>query len=94
MWRPEGHQLTWRVTEHDRSTLWYFDLDRGETGVLLADVADNAGGGAPSDSTFVLRRVLERGIGSVASGLYWDPVAVRLCREAGVGARFELEDSR
>jgi len=58
--------------------------------VVLADVADNAGGGAPSDSTFVLRRILERGITEVASGLYWDPVAVRFCIEAGEGATFDL----
>jgi microcystin degradation protein MlrC len=58
--------------------------------VVLADVADNAGGGAPSDSTFLLRRMLERGMTSIASGLYWDPLAVRLCIEAGEGARFDL----
>ncbi|MGI9334818.1 MAG: M81 family metallopeptidase [Gammaproteobacteria bacterium] len=58
--------------------------------VVLADIADNAGGGAPSDSTFLLRRILERGIGNVASGLYWDPVAVRFCLEAGPGASFDL----
>ncbi|MCH4554349.1 MlrC C-terminal domain-containing protein, partial [Aestuariibaculum sp. L182] len=51
--------------------------------VVLADVSDNAGGGAPGDSTFVLRRVIERGIKDVASCLYWDPIAVRLCHEAG-----------
>jgi len=58
--------------------------------VVMADVADNAGGGAPGDSTFVLRRLLERGVRDVASGCYWDPAAVALCREAGVGARFQL----
>ncbi|HZD26332.1 MAG TPA: M81 family metallopeptidase [Alphaproteobacteria bacterium] len=58
--------------------------------VVLADVSDNAGGGAPSDSTFILRRILERGITGVASGIYWDPVAVRFCKEAGEGGRFEL----
>ena len=58
--------------------------------VVLADVADNAGGGAPSDSTFVLDAILKRGLGRVASGMYYDPVAVRLCFEAGVGARFDL----
>lgn len=58
--------------------------------VVLADVADNAGGGAPSDSTFVLRRILERGIEGVLTGLYWDPVAVRFCKEAGEGASFDL----
>jgi microcystin degradation protein MlrC len=58
--------------------------------VVLADVADNAGGGAPSDSTFILRRILDRGITNVATGLYWDPVAVRFCKEAGEGASFDL----
>ena len=58
--------------------------------VVLADVSDNAGGGAPGDSTFVLRRVIERGIKDVASCLYWDPIAVRLCHEAGEGAVLPL----
>lgn len=58
--------------------------------VVLADVSDNAGGGAPSDATFLLRALLARGIGSVATGVFWDPVAVRICREAGVGATLPL----
>jgi microcystin degradation protein MlrC len=58
--------------------------------VVLADTADNAGGGAASDSTFSLRRLVERGIGNAALGPLWDPVAVRIATEAGVGARFAL----
>ena len=58
--------------------------------VVIADTADNAGGGAPGDSTFILRRLLERGITNVASGYYWDPVAVRFCMDAGIGATFAL----
>ncbi|MEQ8347445.1 MAG: M81 family metallopeptidase [Sneathiellaceae bacterium] len=58
--------------------------------VVLADVADNAGGGAPSDSTFILQRILERGIAGVVSGLYWDPVALGFVTEAGEGATLEL----
>jgi microcystin degradation protein MlrC len=58
--------------------------------VVLAEVADNAGGGAPSDSTFVLRRLIERGVRDVAIGYFWDPVALRFCAEAGVGATLEL----
>jgi microcystin degradation protein MlrC len=58
--------------------------------VVLADVADNPGGGAPGDSTFILRRVLARGMHGVVSGLYWDPIAVRFCREAGEGAKLDL----
>ena len=58
--------------------------------VVLADMSDNAGGGAPSDSTFLLREILDRGLTSVATGLYWDPIAVRICREAGEGATLPL----
>ncbi|MDN2565427.1 M81 family metallopeptidase [Aquibium sp. A9E412] len=58
--------------------------------VVLADVSDNAGGGAPSDATFLLEAILARGLTNVASGVYWDPVAVRICREAGEGATLPL----
>ncbi len=58
--------------------------------VVLADRADNPGSGAPGDSTFILRRVLERGITGVAVGPLWDPVAVRTAFEAGTGARLTL----
>jgi microcystin degradation protein MlrC len=54
--------------------------------VVLADFADNAGGGAPSDSTYVLQAVLERGLKDVAIGTFWDPVLVGMCIDAGIGA--------
>ncbi len=58
--------------------------------VVLADMSDNAGGGAPSDATFLLRAILDRRLSSVATGIFWDPVAVRICREAGEGATLPL----
>jgi microcystin degradation protein MlrC len=58
--------------------------------VVLADTSDNPGGGAPGDSTFLLERLLDRGVDGVALGPLWDPGAVRLCRLAGVGARLAL----
>ena len=58
--------------------------------VVLADGADNPGGGAAGDSTFILRRLLERGIGNACLGPLWDPVAVRIAFEAGKGARLPL----
>ena len=58
--------------------------------VVMADPADNAGGGAPSDNTSVLRRLIERKVDSAAVGPIWDPVAVRLCFDAGPGAEFPL----
>jgi microcystin degradation protein MlrC len=58
--------------------------------VVLADMSDNAGGGAPSDATFLLRAMLERGMTSVVTGVFHDPGAVRICREAGQGATLPL----
>jgi len=58
--------------------------------VVLADFADNAGAGAPADSTFVLREVLRRGLRDVAIGIFWDPVVVRMCQDAGVGAEMPV----
>jgi microcystin degradation protein MlrC len=76
----------------------YYSIDEaidyalGVTGgpVVLADVSDNAGGGAPSDSTYVLKRLLERGITDVAIGCFYDPIAVGVAMDAGEGARLEL----
>jgi len=58
--------------------------------VVLADGADNPGGGAAGDSTFILRRMIARGIGNAAIGPLWDPVAVRIAFEAGTGARLPM----
>jgi microcystin degradation protein MlrC len=58
--------------------------------VVLADGADNPGGGAAGDSTFVLRRLIERGVSGAALGPLWDPQAVRIAFEAGVGATLPL----
>jgi microcystin degradation protein MlrC len=58
--------------------------------VVVADQADNAGGGAPSDSTFVLRRLLERGVPDAALAMMWDPIVVHLAKSAGVGARLAV----
>lgn len=57
---------------------------------VLADSADNAGGGAASDSTFVLEYFIQNGIKNAALGPLWDPVAVALCVDAGEGATLDL----
>jgi microcystin degradation protein MlrC len=58
--------------------------------VVLADVADNAGGGAPNDSTFFLRRMLDLGIGNAAIGCIWDPIVVDIAKEIGEGVETDL----
>ena len=58
--------------------------------VVVADCSDNAGGGAGSDSTFLLRAAIDAGIGNAAFGLVWDPHAVRIACDAGEGETLQL----
>jgi microcystin degradation protein MlrC len=57
---------------------------------VLADTADNAGGGAPSDNVALLRAMLEQRVQDAVFGCIWDPVGVKTCAEAGVGATLPL----
>jgi microcystin degradation protein MlrC len=65
-----------------------FAFDGGP--VVLADRADNAGGGAAGDSTFVLAELIRRDARDVAVALLWDPQAVQFCHDAGEGAVLPL----
>ena len=58
--------------------------------VVIADVSDNPGGGAPGDSTFILSALIERDVGEVALAPLWDPMAARFCFDAGEGANLSL----
>ena len=58
--------------------------------VVVADQSDNAGGGAPSDSTFALQALLERGVQNAAVAMLWDPIVVRLAMAAGEGAMLNV----
>ena len=58
--------------------------------VVMADPADNAGGGAPSDNTTILRRLIERQVANAALAPIWDPIAVRLCFDAGLNGELAL----
>lgn len=58
--------------------------------LVLADRADNPGSGAPGDSTFVLRALVDRQIGPALFGVMWDPMAFRIAEEAGEGARITM----
>jgi len=60
---------------------------RGNRPMVLADVADNPGIGACGDSTPLIRRLIEKGVGGVAVSPFWDPGCVDLAFEAGVGAK-------
>ena len=58
--------------------------------VVVADVWDNPGGGVPGDSTIILRELLARNVEGAALASIWDPIAVRTCISAGIGATLRL----
>lgn len=58
--------------------------------VVMAESADNPGGGAGGDATHVLERLLERKVDNAVIGPLWDPVAVSYCMQAGVGAKLDI----
>src|SRR5207247_2388827 len=55
--------------------------------VVIADPADNAGGGAPSDNTDIVRHLIDSKVENACIGPIWDPIAVRICFDAGLGAK-------
>jgi len=58
--------------------------------VLMADIQDNAGGGSPSDSTWLLEELVRQKAKNAAIGLIHDPEAAARAFEAGEGAVVEL----
>lgn len=59
--------------------------------IVLADMADNTGGGAAGDGTEILRELLRVGARSTVVACIWDPKAAMRCAEAGVGASLTLD---
>jgi microcystin degradation protein MlrC len=57
-----------------------------KTPVVVADQSDNSGGGAPGDSTFALRWLLDHKASDAAIAILYDPEVVKIARKAGVGA--------
>lgn len=62
-----------------------------EPSVILADTADNPGGGAPGNTTFLLAALHGAGVDGVVMGLQCDPGVVAAAWAAGEGARVHVE---
>jgi microcystin degradation protein MlrC len=58
--------------------------------VVVADQSDNVGGGAPGDSTFVLRWLLEHEATDTGLAIFYDPEVVRIAKRAGIGAKLSV----
>ncbi len=59
--------------------------------IVLADMADNTGGGAAGDGTEILRELIRVRARSAVVACLWDPAAVVACVKAGVGSRLTLQ---
>jgi microcystin degradation protein MlrC len=59
--------------------------------VVLADVQDNPGCGATSDTTTVIQTLIEAGAQKAAVSTIWDPASASAAHAAGVGSEIELQ---
>ena len=59
--------------------------------IVLADMADNTGGGAAGDGTEILRELVRVGARSAIVACLWDPKAVAQCVQAGPGSSVTLD---
>lgn len=64
---------------------------QGRYPIILADMADNTGGGAPGDSTEVLRTFVERNLQNALLLYLVDPEAAEQAHAAGIGQHLRLE---
>jgi microcystin degradation protein MlrC len=58
--------------------------------VILAEVSDNPGGGAPGDGTHLLRAMLNAGLENACFGFITDAEVAAQAHEAGVGATIDI----
>jgi microcystin degradation protein MlrC len=64
--------------------------DTAKGPAIIAEPADNAGGGSASDNTMTLHGLINEGVQNAAVAPIWDPMAVAACFAVGVGGRARL----
>jgi len=79
-----------RLTGLDDAVAIARDASRGDRApVILADCADNPGGGGRGNTTWILRALHEAKVGTgVVLGVFVDPALAAACHAHGVGATF------
>ena len=89
-------RYVWDMRERFRAELLSVDeaIERAAQSegrpVILAEGADNPGGGGPCDGTFILRAFIEADVQDAVVTLIRDPESVARAIEAGVGNRVDL----
>lgn len=66
-------------------------IDAEDGPIILADVADNPGGGAPGDGTEILRVLIKKNANNVGIACIKDPEAVEEAIRIGVRNRFKMK---
>ena len=80
----------WQLEMPDTRTALRLAHDRDRYPVVFADRNDTTGGGAPGDSTGMLRTFLDEQLSDACILYIVDPEAVRACNDAGLGASIPL----
>lgn len=90
MWRTRQTLTIQHVTAKDAIAT---ALEKGAPGkpFVIADFADNPGGGGYADSTGLLRAMIEAQLQNAAFSALYDPESVEACEAAGEGAEVTLE---
>lgn len=91
----ERHRHLPRLTPLENAVAMAVAAGRGEAPpVLLADVADNPGGGGRGSTAFLLRALHEAGARGVVLGVFVDPALAAEAHARGEGAAFEAVFNR
>ena len=89
-------QHIWSIRENFRTNLVSIEEaiehanDSSGQPIVLAEGADNPGGGGPCDGTFILRAFVEADVRDAVVAIISDPESVAQAIEAGVGNRVTL----
>jgi microcystin degradation protein MlrC len=89
----EAHEKDWIVEAYEADVAVKRAMQIAKTArkpVVLADTQDNPGAGGDSDTTGMLRALVNNDAQGAALGLMVDPAAALIAHRAGVGATVEL----
>jgi microcystin degradation protein MlrC len=76
------------------TSAWKAGRDPSLPAVLLADVADNPGGGGRGNTPFLLQALLEAGVDNAILGVVTDPLVSAEAHALGVGTSFTADFNR
>jgi len=90
IWQTRGH-VTVKHVEAGEAVARAQEVGRDGAPFVIADFADNPGGGGYGDSTGLLRAMIDADLTDAAFSALFDPESVKMCQQAGIGSTVELE---